>query len=100
MVDYLCDVGAFSKSIYTHVYIRFNISDPPPPGNWRIPENIREMCLGDNGLQASLLRAVYSGASDGHQRDHAAIKFTFSQSLRIWLLRGKPYHSMRRVGSR
>ncbi len=29
MVDYLCDMGAFSKSIFTHVYIGFNISEPP-----------------------------------------------------------------------
>ena len=25
MVDYLCYMGAFSKSIFTHVYIGFNI---------------------------------------------------------------------------
>ncbi len=29
MVDHLCDMGAFSKSIFTHVYIGFNISEPP-----------------------------------------------------------------------
>ncbi len=31
MVDYLCDMGAFSELIFTHVYIGFNISDPPGP---------------------------------------------------------------------
>ena len=25
MVDYLCDMGAFSTSIFTHAYIGFNI---------------------------------------------------------------------------
>ena len=29
MVDYLCDMGAFSNLIFTHVYIGFNISGPP-----------------------------------------------------------------------
>ncbi len=29
MVDYLCDIGAFSKTIFTDGNIRFNISDPP-----------------------------------------------------------------------
>ncbi len=29
MVDYLCNMGAFSKSIFAHVYIGFNISEPP-----------------------------------------------------------------------
>ena len=29
MVDYLCDMGAFSKSIFAHVYIGFNISGLP-----------------------------------------------------------------------
>ena len=24
----LCDMGAFSKSIFAHIYIEFNISDP------------------------------------------------------------------------
>ncbi len=30
MDDYLCDMGAFSKLIFTHVNTGFNISDPPP----------------------------------------------------------------------
>ncbi len=29
MVDYLCDMGAFSKSIFAHVYTGFNISELP-----------------------------------------------------------------------
>ncbi len=29
MVDYLCDMGAFSKLIFAHVYIGFNISGLP-----------------------------------------------------------------------
>ena len=35
MVDYLCDMGAFSKSMFAHVNIGFNISDPP--GAFHIP---------------------------------------------------------------
>ena len=30
MVDYLCDMGAFSKFIFKHVYIGFYLSDPNP----------------------------------------------------------------------
>ena len=33
MVDYLCDMGAFSKSIFAHVYIGFDISGPPGGGS-------------------------------------------------------------------
>ena len=29
IVDYLCDMVAFSMSIFAHVYIGFNISEPP-----------------------------------------------------------------------
>ena len=33
MVDYLCDIGAFSKSIFAHAYIVFNISGLPGPND-------------------------------------------------------------------
>ena len=29
MVDYLCNMGVFSKSVFDHVYIGFDISGPP-----------------------------------------------------------------------
>ena len=52
MVDYLCDMGAFSKLIFMHVNIGSNISDPPGTcGNnrkvisagWAETENVKQM---------------------------------------------------------
>ena len=43
MVDYLCDMGAFSKSIFAHVYIGFNMSDPPGRGRPTFSQHVEEV---------------------------------------------------------
>ena len=45
MVDYLCNMGSFSKSIFAHVYIGFNISEPPGLGSSNLNLYYRQIIL-------------------------------------------------------